>query len=219
MRIAVFGGTFDPIHLGHLRVAEEALEGLGLDRVVFMPAFVAPHKEGRPSTEPAKRLEMARLAVEGNRGFEVSDAEVRRGDRSYTIDTVRELKEKGGKDLSLSLIVGTDSFNDITTWCEYERLFELAGFIVVQRPGFPAKKPGEALPVELARKFWYDADTGSYACPHGTSIVYFSATHMAISSSDIRERVGRGGSIRYLVPEKVIEYIARQGLYKRPGPL
>ncbi len=218
MRIAVFGGTFDPIHLGHLRVAEEALEGLRLHRVVFMPAFVAPHKEGLLSTGADKRLEMARLAVEGNANFEVSDAEIKRGNRSYTIDTVRELKEKGGKDLCLSLIVGTDSFNDITTWCEYERLFELTGFIVVERPGFPVKKPGEALPVELARKFWYDAGTEAYMCSHGTSIVYFSATHMAISSSDIRERVRGGASIRYLVPEKVIEYIARHGLYKQPGP-
>ncbi len=218
MRIAVFGGTFDPIHLGHLRVAEETFEGLGQDRVVFMPAFVAPHKEGRGAAEPEKRLEMARLAVEGNPNFEVSDAEIKRQSRSYTIDTVRELKEKGGKDLSLSLIVGTDSFNDITTWCEYERLFEMAGFIVVQRPGFPVKKPGEALPVELARKFWYDAEREAYMCSYGTSIVYFSATHMAISSSDIRERVRDGSSIRYLVPEKVIEYIARHGLYKQPGP-
>lgn len=218
MRMAIFGGTFDPIHLGHLRVAEEAFEGFKLDRVAFMPAFVAPHKQGRPTAEPEKRLEMARLAVEGNPNFEVSDAEIKRQSRSYTIDTVRELKEKGGKDLSLSLIVGTDSFNDITTWREYERLFELTGFIVVERPGFPVKKPGEALPVELARKFWYDADTGAYVCAHGTSIVYFSATRMAISSSDIRERVMEGSSIRYLVPEKVVEYIARHGLYKQPGP-
>src|SRR3972149_1163139 len=107
MRIAVFGGTFNPVHYGHLRVAEEAREALGLDKVVFMPTFITPHKAAAEITPPEVRLEIVRLAIEGNPGLEVSDMEIKRGGRSFTIETLRELKKD--KSLVVSLIVGNDS--------------------------------------------------------------------------------------------------------------
>ena len=223
MRIAVFGGTFNPIHFGHLRAAEEVLEKSGMEKVVFMPSAVPPHKAEAPETAPEARFEMLLLAIMDNPRFEVSDIEIRRGGRSYTIDTVKELKEKypkthksasNAKDLSVSLIVGSDSFNDITTWCEYEALLETASFIVVARPGSPVKKIAEALPVELARKFWYDSSSGAYMNPSGTSVTYIATTPLDISASDIRRRVREGLSVRYLMPREVHEHIVRKGLYR-----
>lgn len=212
MHIAIFGGSFNPIHFGHLRIAEEVRQGLGPDRVVFMPAAVAPHKPGERQAPSEDRLQMIRLAIEDNPGFEVSDMELKRGGTSYTIDTVEELKGKKPGD-RISLILGDDSFNDISTWCEYERLLEMAHFIVVPRPGYGTKNIGEALPVELARKFWYDARSGSYLNSFGTSVTYFETTLMAVSSSDIREMTAGGKSARYLLPDKVMEYMLKKGLY------
>ncbi|MDP2690608.1 MAG: nicotinate-nucleotide adenylyltransferase [Deltaproteobacteria bacterium] len=218
MHIAVLGGTFNPIHFGHLRVAEEAREALGLDKVLFMPAFFPPHKEDPALVDADTRLEMVRLAVEGNPGFAVSDMELKRGGRSFTIDTVRELKAGGKDGPRVSLIIGNDSFNDITTWCEYEELLNLASFIIVPRPGYPVKKPAEALPVELARKFWYDSTSGAYGVSYrnseGNSLTYLDCTLLDISSSDIRRRIREGRSVRYLLPDGVIGFIREKGLYR-----
>lgn len=211
-KVAILGGTFDPIHYGHLRVAEEVRETLGLDKVLFIPTFITPHKPEGIATPPEARLEMVRLAIEGNPFFEASDIEIQRGGRSYTIETVRALMSEGFGDISL--ILGSDSFNDITTWCEYETLLTLASFVVVERPGHAVKKPAEALPIELARKFWYDGETGAYKNSFGKSLHYVPTTAMGISASDIRERVKEGLSIRYLAPEKVAAFIAEKGLYK-----
>jgi nicotinate-nucleotide adenylyltransferase len=214
MHIAVLGGTFNPIHFGHLRVAEEVVEGLAIDKVIFMPSSTPPHKPGHDLPEPGLRLEMVRIALEDNPRFEVSDMEIRRGGRSYTFETVRELKEQGPKDLRVSLITGSDSFNEITTWCEYEELVRIASFIVVPRPGHPIKKVAEVLPVELAKEFWYDPNTGSYVNSFGTSVTYFDTTPIGISSSDIRETIRQGGSARYLMDKGVLEFITREGLYR-----
>lgn len=213
MRIAIIGGTFNPIHYGHLRVAEEAREALSFDRVVFMPTCITPHKLKESLTPPEIRYEMVRAAVEGNPGFEVSDMEIRRSGRSFTIDTVREIKAAEPSS-TVSLIIGNDSFNDITTWCEYEELLKLSSFVVVERPRHISKKPGEALPVELAVKFWYDSENQSYANSYGNSVTYLGTTLMDISSSTIREKVRKGDSVRYLLPESVIRIIETRGLYK-----
>ncbi|MFQ5737152.1 MAG: nicotinate-nucleotide adenylyltransferase [Thermodesulfobacteriota bacterium] len=213
MHIAVIGGTFNPIHFGHLRVAEEAREALGLDRVLFIPVNLPPHKDDPSLPDAVARLDMVRLAIEGNPGFESSDMEIRRGGRSFTIDTVKELRG-GGNGPRVSLIIGNDSFNDITMWCEYEELLRLASFIIVPRPGYPVKKPAEVLPVELARKFWYDSASGSYMNSEGNSLTYLGVTLLDISSSDIRERLVRGGSVRYLMPQSVIGYVRENGLYR-----
>lgn len=212
MRIAVFGGTFNPVHYGHLRVAEEAREALSLDKVVFMPANIPPHKAEEGLIDPMVRSGLLRLATGDNPGFEISDMEIRRGGRSFTIDTVRELKQDHS--LEVSLIIGNDSFNDITTWCEYEELLTLSSFIVVPRPEYPLKKPGEVLPVELAKKFWYDPGAGAYMNSFGNSITYLDTTMMDISASEIRRRIREGLSVRYLLPDAVIEYMRKLGLYR-----
>ncbi len=216
MKIALFGGTFNPVHYGHLRLAEEVREALGFEVVIFVPAAIPPHKGGEGASTAGSRLEITRLAVKDNPGFEVSDIEIRRGGPSYTVETLRELKRegyKGNKDLSISLIIGADSFNDITTWCEYEEIISLASLVVVERPHTPVKKVAEVLPEGLARKYSYDRETGDYKRESGVSITYLSTTLMAISSSEIRERVREGLSIRYLLPPEVAEYIMKHGLY------
>lgn len=212
MRVAVFGGTFNPVHYGHLRLAEEVREACSLDRVVFMPTFITPHKLKDSLTPASVRLELVRRAVADNPGFSVSDIEIRREGRSFTVDTVRELKKEPGA--SISLIVGSDSFNEITTWYEYAELVRLSSFIVVPRPGYPFKKPEEVLAIELANEFWYDSSSGTYVNSGGNSITYLQTTPVDISSSDIRERVRRGQSVRYLLPDGVIEFIKNEGLYK-----
>ncbi|MBI5562967.1 MAG: nicotinate (nicotinamide) nucleotide adenylyltransferase [Deltaproteobacteria bacterium] len=212
MRIAIMGGTFDPIHYGHLRSAEEVREGCGMDKVLFIPTALTPHKPDE-LTPAETRLEMVRLALAGNPGFEASDVEIKRGGRSFTIDTVKELTMPG---VELSLIIGNDSFNSITTWCEYESLLELVNLIVVERPGYPAKKPGEALPVALARKFWYDAPAELYRNSWDRTLIYAATTVFDVSSTDIRRRAGAGESIRYLCPPAVVDYIREKGLYASP---
>ncbi len=182
--------------------------------MIFMPASTPPHKPPRAVPAAELRIEMIKLALKGNPRFEVSDIEMKRGGRSYTFDTVKELKAGAGGELKVSLIVGADSFNEITSWCEYEELIKAANFIVVPRPGYPVKKVAEVLPVELAKKFWYDADTGTYVNSFGSSVTYFNTTPMDISSSEIREIIGRGLSARYLLDDAVLEFILKEGLYK-----
>lgn len=212
MRVAVFGGTFNPVHYGHLRLAEEVREACVLDRVVFMPTFITPHKLKESLTSADVRLELVKQAIAGNPGFAVSDIEIKREGRSFTVDTVRELLKDPGIDVSL--ILGSDSFNDITSWYEYEYLMRLSSFIVAPRPGHPFRKPEDVLPVELASEFWYDSEAKRYVNSGGNSITYLDTTPIEISSSEIRERVRKGRSIRYLLPDSVIEFIKKEGLYK-----
>lgn len=220
MRIALFGGTFNPVHYGHLRIAQEVIEDGSVDKIVFVPAYAPPHKPEAHVADAADRLAMLALAIKGNERFALSDIEIRRGEVSYTIDTLRQIKErppedfKGYGEMSLSLIVGSDAFNDINSWCEYEEIFKLASIIVVTRPGFAVKKPGEVLPVELARKFWYDSGTQSYQNSYGNSLIYLSTTLIGISSSDIRERIRDGSSVRYMMPDDVLGYIKSKDLYR-----
>lgn len=211
MNSAILGGTFNPIHIGHLRVAEEVREALGLDKVVFVPTFLTPHKANELAVPGQTRLEMVQEAIKDNPGFVASDVEIKRGGKSFTIDTVRELTGEG---MEVSLIIGNDSFNDIVTWCEYEEILSLANIIIVHRPGYAVKKPGEVLPVELARKFWYDSEADAYLSTFGKRISYVGTTLLDISSSDLRRRVNEGLSIRYLVPDTVGEFIKRHGLYR-----
>mgnify|MGYP003536034181 FL=1 len=214
MRVAVFGGTFNPVHYGHLRLAEEVRDACRLDTVIFMPTFLTPHKQNEPQTPARVRLELVRRAISDNPGFTVSALEIEREGRSFTIDTVRELLKEPGTEVSL--ILGSDSFNDITLWHEYEELLRLSSFIVAPRPGYPSKPPQEVLKVELAAKFCYDSVSGAYVNSGGNSITYLATTPIDISSSAIRERVRTGRTVRYLLPDSAIEFIQEKGLYKQP---
>ncbi|MEK6598867.1 MAG: nicotinate-nucleotide adenylyltransferase [Deltaproteobacteria bacterium] len=213
MRIAIMGGTFNPIHFGHLRIAEEVREAFNLDKVIFIPTFMPPHKDNGSLISPEHRFEMVQLAVKDNPFFEASDVEIKRGGRSYSVVTLRALRDKyTGTDFSF--IAGTDSFNDITTWCEYEELFKLTNFIVIPRPGYPVKKIAEILPVELARKFWYDAEKAVYINDYGKFVTYMETTLFGISASRIRKMIKEGNSTRYILPKEVEDYITKNGLYR-----
>jgi nicotinate-nucleotide adenylyltransferase len=207
------GGTFNPIHLGHLRIAEEVREPFNLDKVIFIPTFIPPHKDNGSLISPEHRLEMVRLAVKGNPFFEVSDIEIKRKERSYSVVTLRELHDKY-TGTEFNFIVGTDSFNDITTWCEYEEIVKLTNFIVIPRPGYPVKKIAEVLPVELAKKFWYDAERDVYANAYGRFVAYTDTTIFGISASKIRKMIKAGNTTRYILPKEVEDYITKNRLYR-----
>ena len=222
MKIALFGGTFDPVHYGHLRLAEEVREALGFSTVLFMPSATPPHKAREEVTPVAVRLKMLSAALASNPFFEVSDIELVRqsevGAYSYTVDTVKELmaahaKGDGTEELEISLIVGADSFNEITTWCDYEKLLELVSFVVVARPGYAVKKIAEVLPVVLARKFWYDSSIEGYRNEAGRTVIYLGNTLLDISSTRIRGLIEADMSVEYLLPPEVLKFIKEEGLY------
>ena len=213
MRIGIFGGTFNPIHLAHLRIAEEVREACALDNILFIPAALPPHKNVAEDVPFAHRLAMVELAVADNRYFRVSDVEGRRAGKSYSVHTLEILRRENPAD-EYFFIVGMDSFLDITSWKEYRRLFELAHIVVVARPGSPGGDPLGLLPVAIRADFCYDvaAKTLQHRC--GTSVIFLQETRLDISSTRIRRMVAEGRSIRYLVPTAVEDYIVRHGFYR-----
>jgi len=188
----LIGGTFDPIHIAHLIIAEAALEALSLREIVFVPAARPPHK-GEVSLAPIEdRLEMVRLAIEGNPRLVLSDIEARRETPSYTIDTIREVRAGLGAGEEIYFIIGADSLVEFFTWKEPERLLEECSFVVVPRPGVSIE----------------DADPRIR-----DRAIILDSPELEIASRDIRERVREGRTIRYLVPAEVESYIDRKNLY------
>ncbi len=211
-KIAILGGTFNPIHYGHLRTAEEVRELCDLHSIFFVPVNIPPHKYTQRLVQAEHRTRMIELAIQDNPFFLLSDMETRRGGVSYTIDTVTELTEKGYR---VSIVVGTDQFNTIATWHRYQELFRYADFVVVRRAGHTPRKIEECLPVELADKFWYDKTTDAYMNSFDHRVTYIDTTLLDISSSDIRRRIKQGLSVKYLLPPEVEEYIRVNRLYSR----
>jgi nicotinate-nucleotide adenylyltransferase len=196
--IALFGGSFNPPHVGHLVVAEACADAVGLDRVVWMPAATAPHKQHDPTLASADdRLAMVRLAIAGNPRFEASDLEIARGGVSYTLATVRQLADTHPGN-ELALILGGDSLNYFPSWRNPREILELARLIAYQRPGSAlADAPGWVL--------------------ERTTVVEGIPLHL--SSTHIRSRIASGQTIRYLVPDAVVQLVAERGLYQgRPEP-
>jgi nicotinate-nucleotide adenylyltransferase len=215
MKIGVFGGTFDPIHWGHLRSAEEVYESFSLDRVLFVPTSRPPHKRGRTTTPARDRLAMVRLAVADNSHFSVSTVEIRRPGVSYSIDTMRDFTSRNhGKD-AYYFILGLDAFREIDTWKDFTQLFPLCHFIVTSRPGSRDSNPLRGTSVAVRRLFCYDLNERIYRHRSGTTLRFLKLTDFAISASDIRAKVNQGNSIRYLVPMAVEMYINKRGLYRR----
>ncbi len=213
-RIGVFGGTFDPVHLAHLRCAEEAREQLGLDEVLFVPAADPPHKTRR-ITAAGHRLAMVRLATAGNPAFRVSAIEIERGGRSYTVDTLRALRARLPAGSGLTLLVGLDAFCEIGTWKEYRTLFALADLAVWSRPPHRIRASRALLPVAARRDFCYGPDHRTLRHRTGNQIRFLTVTALDVSASAIRLRLQRGRSIRYLVPPAVERYLGRYRLYAR----
>ena len=198
------GGTFDPIHIGHLVAAEEARAQFDLEKVVFVPSARPPHKAALPHSPPPDRLRMVEQAISGNRFFEVSGLELARSGLSYTIDTLRELHRVHGEGTELFFVTGADAIMEILTWKSSESLLSEAVFIAATRPGYPLEKLREFLPEKNSR--------GASALGRVYSM---EVPALAISSTDIRERAASGRPFRYLVPDAVWEYIVGNGLYRK----
>lgn len=200
-RIGILGGSFNPVHNGHLILAQDALEQFGLNRVVFIPAAQPPHKPSLLLAEAAVRLEMLRRAVAGDARFSVSEEELQRGGVSYTVDTLRRLRDLYAG-AGLFFIIGGDSLRELHTWKDIYTVLELAEIITVARPGFRTDDLNES--TLRLRDPWPRRLASNVATGH----------LVEISSTDIRNRVARGQSIRYLVPAAVEQYIAATAVYR-----
>ena len=213
MRTGIFGGTFNPIHLAHLRIAEEVREACGLELVIFLPAALPPHKQSATDTPFHHRLAMVEAAIADHPGFIASDLESKRAGASYSVETLEALQQLYPDD-TLYFIIGLDSFCDIASWKDYPRLFELANIVVAHRPGYGNDDPGALLPVALADQFCYDADSVNLSHKCGNELIFVAETRLAISSTMLREHVAQERSIRYLVPPAVEAYIQIHNLYR-----
>ena len=220
MHIGILGGTFNPVHYGHLRIAEELREACHMEKVVFVPSCLPPHKEKSDLVSSEDRLEMVRLAIEENPLFDVSDVEVRRKGMSYSIETLKELIRFYGKGTVLSFIVGIDAFLEIATWKEYKNLFDLSNFIITGRPGYNKEQLREDLPPEISESIFCDDEDGYHTLTEsskdsaGFSIVYLETTQLDISSLMLRKRIQEEKTIKYLVPPEIEDYIKVHRLYK-----
>jgi nicotinate-nucleotide adenylyltransferase len=214
MKWGLFGGTYDPIHLGHLRCAEEVLEIFDLNRIIFVPASKPPHKIDAEITSFYHREQMITLAIEGNPVFSFSNVEKERKDTSYSVETVEYILKKYMENLELYFILGQDAFHAIQTWKDWQRLLLLCNFVVMTRPGYEDRGLEGILPADFASRFTYDDTVKGFRGPTGHVIFFRGVTFLDISSSDIRQRVRAGKSIKYLVPDAVRHYIAKNSLYR-----
>lgn len=189
MKIGLLGGTFNPVHIGHLVLAEECWHRFGLDKVVFIPAYIQPLKEAEGSVSASDRLNMVRLALEGDDRFTISTFEIDKGGTSYSIDTIKHFKEEN-EEAELFFITGADSAESLSMWKDIDKILSLTTFIIASRPGWGENSP-------------YEDRVKRIVIPG-----------IEISSSDIRERIKNRQPIDYLVPEKVVEYIRNKGLYR-----
>lgn len=207
--IGILGGTFDPIHLGHLRPALEVYEALGLDEVRLVPCHVPPHRR-RPYTEAADRLRMVELAADGQVGFAVDRRELERQGPSYSFDTLHSLRGELGPRTALCLVMGMDAFAGLPSWHRWDELIELAHIVVTHRPGSPASSDIELGDwLDSVRTDDMEAIRGR---PHG-NVWFCPVTQLDISATDIRRRIRSGKSARYLLPDSVWSYIRKRGLY------
>ncbi|MCI1856593.1 MAG: nicotinate-nucleotide adenylyltransferase [Sporolactobacillus sp.] len=189
-KIGILGGTFDPPHLMHLLIAQEALEVCGLDEVWFLPSYIPPHAAGKVAVSaPEDRVELVRRAIAGNDRFHVSMAEIKRKGKSYTVDTMRQFR-RSRPNVHFYFILGADMVDDLPTWHGIAELIRLTSFIGFRRPGFAAANPA------------------------GADVAYIDLPMIDISSSMLRERLKNGRSCRYFLPDAVLEYIKRRRLYE-----
>ena len=200
MKIGILGGTFDPIHNGHLKIAEAARKKLGLNEVYFMPAAKTPLKEGISISAVEHRVKMVRLAIAGKPRFKLSTIELDRPGLSYTADTIAELRKKLGAETELYFIIGWDSLSQFARWREPARIIRMCRLVAVPRPGYTMPDP-KALEAAIPGM--------------SESLIVLDNPEIAISATEIRERVANGLSIRRLVPKPVAEYIQKNGLYLR----
>lgn len=209
--IGIFGGTFDPVHIGHLRTALELREHLGLSEMRLMPCGDPPHKE-IPHTPAADRLAMVRLAIEDEPGLQVDDREIKRGGLSYTVETLTEVRAQVGQNVPVCLCIGMDSLVQLNSWHRWHELTDYCHIVVAARPGWRVPTTGE-IGGWLTRCQINDSAELLHQPAGG---VYLAEMRLLpVSATDIREALATGHSIRYLTPDRVINYIEQQGLYSQ----
>lgn len=202
-KIGIMGGTFDPIHFGHLFIAECSRFRFGLERVLFIPSGHPVHKKRRDILDPVHRVEMTRLAIKSNPFFELSTIETERSGPTYTVDTMEQLNKLYNGTYDFYFITGADAILEILTWKDVTRVFELSRFIAVTRPGYS---------LEAINRILRGLN------PHQRDRVYiYETSGILVSSTDIRQRAARGEPFKYLLPENVVEYIETNGLYRSPA--
>jgi len=213
--LGIFGGTFDPVHYGHLRLAEESMAHLGLGGVRWIPAGNPPHRD-IPQVTAGQRLAMVINATADNSRFSVDPAEVDSQGPSYTVLTLERLREELGPQQSLVLLVGADAFAGLSSWHRWTDILELAHVAVSHRPGFPVEI--SSLPSALAAQFSQRRmhDVSALKAAPGGAVVTFAMTQLAISATQIRKLLANGLSARYLLPDSVLDYISSHSLYRNP---
>ena len=212
--IGLLGGTFDPIHFGHLRLAEELAEALDIEQVRFIPAGQPPHR-GQPRASAAQRLDMVRLAVAGNPRFRLDAREVEKSAPSYSVDTLTALRAELPQNTPLVLFMGGDAFLGLSNWHEWRRIFDLAHIAVAHRPGYSLASWEDTLPDPLRTLLSTRRceQAGDIADKPAGRVYLHTITQLDISASQIRHRALRGQSLRYLLPDSVIDYINENRLY------
>ena len=200
MKLGIMGGTFDPVHLGHLRCALEVQEGLGLKEVLFVPSYAPPHKPAKGLTPFHHRLEMVKMAISSERSFKCLDIERGLPTPSYTVNTLNRLRDLYGNGTEFYFIMGSDAFFEIHSWHDHERIFDYAKVVVMVRERGGVDKITEFSKRHLISHY------------EGRRIIPFRVTHLDISSSKIRELMRKGRSPRYLIPSNCLKYMEEQGI-------
>ncbi len=210
--LGILGGSFNPIHIGHLRGAEEVRQGFSLDKVLFVPTYLPPHKPASSVLDYRHRKAMTGLAIGSNPGFELEDIEERLPPPSYSVRTVQALAEKYGSSTQLYFILGEDDFAHIDTWYAPSLLFSLCSMIVITRHTI-SENLSQLVPVDFKKEFWYAQNEGILMHTSGKKVYLSCLPVLDVSSSRIRSLVQERRSIRYLTPEPVQEYIEKENLY------
>ena len=221
MRIGLFGGTFNPIHFGHLRTTLEVKETFSLDKIYLIPSALPPHKSPEGVADAKNRYEMIKLAISIQADFVISDVELDRSGPSYSIDTVHHFQSILPKDTELYLIMGLDAFLEIDTWRAYQEFFDLVSFIVMIRPEeSPGKKKRShdsiehILKTKISKDYSLSVSQNCYAHKTKRPVYLADVTLLDISSTKIRQHIMQGKSIQFWVPESVATYIKTKGLYR-----
>lgn len=213
-RLGIFGGAFNPIHLAHLRMAEEAREHCQLDQVLFLPTADPPHKTLPQGSPPfTDRLAMVAAAISGNPAFRVSALEGECSGKNYSVNILERLHILY-PDREFFFIIGMDSFRDLALWRNYDRLFSLTNLVVIRRPGVEEEDLHELLPVAIRPEFCYDSSIKMLTHSSGTRVIFLEETFLDISSTYIRQLLLSGRSVRYLLPTPVADYIEQHALYR-----
>ena len=208
--IGILGGTFDPVHFGHLRPALEVMEALGLEQVRFIPCRIPPHRN-MPKAKADQRAAMVEQAIAGEPRFVIDRREFFREGPSYSVDTLRSLRGEFGDTVPMALIMGTDAFAGLAAWHEWEQLIELAHIVVCHRPGFEVSPPGAL--AAWVKQHRVDDPAALHTRAAG-GLCYQPVTPLEISATQIRELLAAGRSPRYLLPSAVCNYIQDKGLYR-----